>query len=158
MAIVALGADHAGFPLKEELKAWLTGRGLRVLDFGTHSAEPVDYPDYAVVVADAVTAGIAERGVLACGTGVGMAIAANKIAGIRAVVAPDVFTARISREHNDTNVLALGARVTPAPVAVEILHAWMGTRFAGGRHALRVDKLARLDGVRRERALHVAAR
>jgi ribose 5-phosphate isomerase B len=144
MTAVALGADHAGFALKEELKAWLLARGHPVLDFGTHTAEAVDYPDYAGRVAGAVSAGGAARGVLVCGTGIGMAMAANKVPGVRAAVCLDVEMARMSREHNDANVLALGARLTERGRAVEILEVWLATPFAGGRHARRVEKLMAL--------------
>ena len=152
MALIALGADHAGFALKQELKAWLLDRGHLVLDFGTDCAEPVDYPDFAIAVAGAVQGTTAERGVLVCGSGIGMAIAANKVAGIRAAVAADTGTARLSREHNDTNVLALGARTTGFEVAVDVLQAWLETPFAGGRHARRLGKLEALDALRREDA------
>ncbi len=145
MTAIALGADHAGLPLKEDLKAWLIERGHEVVDCGTQSSESVDYPDYAAAVAGAVTAGKAERGVLVCGTGIGMAIAANKVPGIRAAACTDAYTARLSREHNDTNVLALGARVTAREAAIEILATWLGAEFAGGRHARRVEKLVALD-------------
>jgi ribose 5-phosphate isomerase B len=148
MAAIALGADHAGFPLKEDLKTWLIGRGHEVVDCGTQSSESVDYPDYAAAVAGAVTSGKAGRGVLVCGTGIGMAIAANKVAGVRAAACTDAYTARLAREHNDTNVLALGARITARESAIEILDAWLGAEFAGGRHARRVEKLAALDGSR----------
>ncbi len=145
MKAIALGADHAGFPLKEELKSWLIGRGYDVVDCGTQSAESVDYPDYAAAVAGAVTAGKAGWGVLVCGTGLGMAMAANKVPGIRAAACTDVYTARLSREHNDTNVLALGARITARDSAIEILEAWLAAEFAGGRHARRVAKLAAIE-------------
>jgi RpiB/LacA/LacB family sugar-phosphate isomerase len=148
MAQIAVGADHAGLSLKEAIKAWLTQHGHRVQDFGTHTPDSVDYPDFAAAVAGAVRSGTAERGVLVCGTGIGMAIAANKVPGIRAVVAPDVPTARISREHNDTNVLALGGRTTTPAAAVQILETWLTTDFAGGRHTQRVAKMAELDGSR----------
>jgi len=148
MAHIALGSDHAGLDLKEAVKAWLTGRGHRVSDLGTHSTDSVDYPDFAAAVAGAVRAGTAERGVLVCGTGIGMAIAANKVPGIRAVVAPDAATAKISREHNDTNVLALGGRTTRPDAAFEIVRTWLDTAFAGGRHARRVEKVGELDGSR----------
>jgi ribose 5-phosphate isomerase B len=144
MTAVALGADHAGFALKEDLKAWLIARGHRVLDYGTYGPEAVDYPDYAARVAEAVRAGGAVRGVLVCGTGIGMAMAANKIPGVRAAVCLDVEMARMSREHNDANVLALGARLTAPGRALEILEVWLGTPFAGGRHARRVEKLMAL--------------
>lgn len=145
MTAIALGADHAGFPLKEDLKVWLIGRGYEVVDCGAQSSESVDYPDYAAAVAGAVTAGKAERGVLVCGSGIGMAMAANKVPGIRAAACADVYTARLSREHNDANVLALGARITARDAAVEILGAWLAAEFAGGRHARRVDKIAALE-------------
>ncbi|HEV8473740.1 MAG TPA: ribose 5-phosphate isomerase B [Methylomirabilota bacterium] len=158
MALIAIGADHAGFALKQELKAWLTARGHQVLDHGTHSTDSVDYPDYAASVASAVRDGGAQRGVLVCGSGIGMAIAANKVAGVRAAVAGDAETARLSREHNDTNVLALGARLTAPARATEVVQTWLETAFEGGRHARRVDKLARLDGARKEQAVDAAAR
>lgn len=147
MTVIALGADHAGFSLKEDLKAWLIDQGYRVLDFGTHSLAAVDYPDYAALVADAVTTGSAARGVLVCGTGIGMAMAANKVRGTRAAACTDAHMARMSREHNDANVLAIGARLTASSRAREILEAWLVTPFAGGRHAQRVGKLAALDHV-----------
>jgi ribose 5-phosphate isomerase B len=145
MTVIAIGADHAGYSLKEDLKAWLVGGGHQVLDFGTHSLESVDYPDFAGPVADAVTSGAAARGVLVCGTGMGMAMAANKLDGVRAAVCLDPLMARMSREHNDANVLALGARLTEGRSAVEILQAWLETAFAGGRHVRRVDKLMALE-------------
>jgi ribose 5-phosphate isomerase B len=156
MSVIALGADHAGFPLKEEVKAWLRGRGHHVLDYGTDSADSVDYPDFAVRVAEAVVIGSAARGVLVCATGVGMAIAANKVHGVRAAVCVDVDTARLSREHNDTNVIALGARITPIGFAIPILEVWLKTDFAGGRHARRVEKLTALE--RGEGVPHAPAR
>jgi ribose 5-phosphate isomerase B len=145
MTVVAVGADHAGFHLKEAVKAWLLGRGHDVRDFGTDSTESVDYPDYAAAVATAVSRGAADRGVLVCGTGIGMAIAANKIAGIRATPCPDEASARISRQHNDTNVLALGARTTSDAAAIAIVGAWLETAFEGGRHNRRLDKVAALE-------------
>lgn len=145
MRVIALGADHAGFLLKENLKAWLTARGHRVLDFGTDSAAAVDYPDYAARVAEAVGAGTAERGVLVCGTGIGMAIAANKVAGIRAAPCADRDAARLSREHNDANILTLGARILEGTTATAVLETWLVTDFAGGRHARRVAKLMALE-------------
>ncbi len=145
MTAIALGADHAGFPLKEDLKSWLIGRGYEVVDCGTQSTESVDYPDYAAAVASALTAGKAGRGVLVCGSGIGMAIAANKVPGIRAAACTDAYTARLSREHNDTNVLTLGARITARDSAIEILEVWLAAAFAGGRHVQRVDKLGSIE-------------
>jgi ribose 5-phosphate isomerase B len=147
MHSVALGADHAGWELKEALKAWLMDAGCQVLDFGTHGPDSVDYPDYALQVAEAVTVGKVERGVLVCGTGIGMTIAANKVPGIRAALCGDVFTARMSREHNDANVLALAGRLTGRETGLEILRAWLDTPFAGGRHARRLDKIGEMERV-----------
>jgi ribose 5-phosphate isomerase B len=156
--MIALGADHAGFPLKENLKSWLASHGHEVVDVGTHSTDAVDYPDVAALVARAVREGNVERGILVCGSGIGMAIAANKILGIRAAVAGDVETARLSRAHNDANVLALGARVTDAPTAIAVMRVWLATAFEGGRHARRVGKLTELDEVRARETEHAAAR
>jgi ribose 5-phosphate isomerase B len=158
MAIIALGADHAGYTLKEKLKTWLAADGHRIIDHGTHSTDSVDYPDYAAAVAESVRAGEAERGVLVCGSGIGMAMAANKVAGARAAVAADADVARLARQHNDANVLALGARLTAPVHALAIVQAWLATPFEGGRHARRVDKLTQLDGVRKEQVLDAAAR
>src|SRR5215468_9920048 len=135
MLSVALGADHAGWELKEALKSWLMEAGYQVLDFGTHSPDSVDYPDYAQQVGEAVAVGKVDRGVLVCGTGIGMAMAANKVPGVRAAACSDAFTARMSREHNDANVLALGARITSREAAIEILELWLASEFADGRHA-----------------------
>ena len=158
MAVIAIGADHAGYALKEKLKAWLVADGHRVIDHGTHSTDSVDYPDYAAAVAETVRDGAAERGVLVCGSGIGMAMAANKVSGVRAAVAGDPGVARLARQHNDTNVLALGARLTAPMHALDVVQAWLATPFEGGRHARRVDKLAQLDGVRREQAVDATAR
>jgi ribose 5-phosphate isomerase B len=158
MTVVALGADHAGFPLKEDLKAWLISRGHDVVDLGTQSAESVDYPDFAVGVAGAIAAGKAACGVLVCGTGIGMAMAANKMPGVRAANCSDAYTARMSREHNDANVLALGARIMARDAAIEILETWLGAEFAAGRHARRVEKIAARDRVREQECRDAAAR
>lgn len=155
MAVIALGADHAGWTLKEVIKAWLGERGHQVRDFGTHAADSVDYPDYASLVGEAVSTGAVERGVLVCGTGIGMAIAANKVPGVRAAACADTFTARLAREHNDTNVLALGARVIGRDDAIQIVSVWLETAFAGDRHARRVAKLTALE--RKEHPWHVPA-
>ena len=142
---IAVGADHAGWTLKESLKAWLLERGHDVIDFGTHSPDSVDYPDYAAQVGESVAVGKVDRGLLVCGTGLGMAIAANKIPGIRAVACNDLLAARMSREHNDANVLALGGRLLGREAALEILGTWLETPFAGGRHVQRVEKIAALE-------------
>jgi ribose 5-phosphate isomerase B len=143
---VALGADHAGVALKRDVKSLLTDLEADILDFGTDTDASVDYPDYAQTVATAVVDGRADYGILICGTGIGMAMAANKIAGVRAAPACDVETARLSREHNNANILALGARTTPIDRAMAIVRVFLATSFAGGRHARRVGKIAALEG------------
>jgi ribose 5-phosphate isomerase B len=145
--IIALGADHAGFEYKEKAKAYLSSRGMTVKDFGTTSTESTDYPDYAVPVADAVAGGDAELGILVCGTGIGMAITANKHAGIRAANVESVLAARMSREHNDANVLAIGARLISWDLAVQIIETFLSARFEGGRHQRRVDKIHSLTNL-----------
>jgi len=142
---VAIGADHAGYALKETLAMYMRKRGIEVIDFGTHGPDPVDYPDYARVVAEAVARGEADFGVLICGTGVGMAITANKVAGIRAAAVSDVYSARMSRAHNDANILCMGGRVVGPGLAIEILETWLRTPFEGGRHARRVEKIRALE-------------
>jgi RpiB/LacA/LacB family sugar-phosphate isomerase len=142
---VALASDHAGFSEKEHLKEICQSLGLEIEDFGPGSDESVDYPDFARLVAEAVSAGRAERGVLICGSGTGMAIAANKVPGVRAAVAWNQETARLSRQHNDANVLAIGARTTPPAEISSIVRAWFETPFEGGRHALRVAKIRDLE-------------
>lgn len=146
---IALGADHAGVDLKNQLKARLQSQGFVCRDFGPSTSASVDYPDFAADVGRSVAAGDADRGILVCGSGLGMAIAANKIAGIRAVAVHDQESARLSREHNDANVLALGARLTPAERASELVDIFLNTSFSGGRHQQRVDKLAALDRIPR---------
>jgi ribose 5-phosphate isomerase B len=142
---IAIGADHGGFDLKEELKTYLSAWGYTVLDHGTHSREAVDYPDFAEAVANAVVRGEASRGVVIDSAGIGSSIAANKVPGARAALCYDRATARNSREHNDTNILSLGARLIPSEVAREILAAWLETPFAGGRHQKRVDKILAIE-------------
>jgi ribose 5-phosphate isomerase B len=136
-----IASDHAGFELKEKLKRALDGMGLAYRDLGTSSTDPVDYPDQAHALAEAVSRGEAERGLLVCGSGQGMAMAANRHRGVRAAVAADTETARLSREHNDSNVLALGGRLVDHGAAERILEVWLETPFAGGRHAGRVAKI-----------------
>lgn len=138
---IAFGADHAGFALKEALKAHAAAAGHEVLDLGTHSTESVDYPDFGRAVGAAVAAGEAGRGVVVCGTGIGMAIAANRVKGIRAGVPNDLFATLLMREHNDANVVAFGARLIATPLAEAILDLFLKTPFAGGRHERRVRKL-----------------
>ncbi len=145
VSTIALGADHAGYELKEALKGWLINNGFQVLDLGTHSTESVDYPDYAALVGESVADHKVERGLLVCGTGIGMTVAANKVPGVRAALCGDLYTARMSREHNDANVLVLGGRLMGADMAADILHVWLETDFAGGRHARRVEKIADIE-------------
>ena len=146
---IALGADHAGVVLKEQIKERLDERGMSYTDFGTDGTDSVDYPDFATTVAREVASGAYDRGVLICGTGIGMAIAANKVAGVRAAPVVDEQSAVLSREHNNANVLALGARVTGAEQALRLLDLFLDTPFAGGRHQRRIDKLTALDQVPR---------
>ena len=142
---IALGADHAGFRMKGGLRDLLTQMGHMVVDMGTTGEESVDYPDFAEKVARAVSTGAAERGVLICGTGIGMSMAANRISGVRAAVVTDLFTAEMSRRHNDANVFCAGARVLSPEKMAEALKMWLATPFDGGRHQQRVDKINRLD-------------
>jgi ribose 5-phosphate isomerase B len=142
---VALGADHGGFQLKEAIKGWLSELGVEWADFGTFSEESCDYPDYAREVAIRVARGEYDRGILVCGSGIGMCIAANKVPGVRAALCHDVYSARVTREHNDSNVLTMGARVVGPGLAREILEVWLKTPFAGERHARRVAKIGELE-------------
>ena len=137
---IAIGCDHAGVPVKQALVETVLADH-DVEDFGTDSSEPVDYPDIAVSVARAIADGDAERGVLICGTGIGMAMAAGKIAGIRAATCTEPFSAELSRRHNDANILCLGARVIGTGMAKRITEAWLSTGFEGGRHARRIKKI-----------------
>jgi ribose 5-phosphate isomerase B len=138
---ISLGADHAGFALKEELKKALAERGHDVVDHGTASAESTDYPDYAVPVGEDVAQGRADRGVLVCSTGVGMSITANKIHGVRAALAMNPEEVRLTREHNDANVIALGGMFFSPAQAMELIEIFLNTEFHGGRHARRVSKI-----------------
>jgi ribose 5-phosphate isomerase B len=140
-----IGSDHAGFDCKEAIKPFLAGLGHTVRDAGTSGHEACDYPDYALAVARAVAAGEADRGVLICGTGIGMSISANKVAGIRAAILADPLSTRLSRSHNDTNVACLGARVQRVEDMQSLLRLWLETPFEGGRHARRLDKIAAVE-------------
>jgi len=142
---IAIGADHAGFELKNQLGAALRKSGHEVCDFGTNSAESTDYPDYARQVAKAVAAGTAERGLLVCGSGVGMSIAANKVKGIRAALGVNLEEVRLTRAHNNANVLTLGARFIEPALAGELVQAFLETPFEGGRHERRVAKLSQME-------------
>ena len=142
---IAIGCDHAGFELKEHLKAFLESEGHKVEDCGTYDEQSVDYPDFASKVADAVAAGSTERGLLICGTGLGMSMTANKVKGIRAALCHDSYTARMAREHNDANILVRGGRGTGKGLAEEIASIFMTTPFAGGRHTRRVEKIIKRE-------------
>ena len=142
---IAIAADHAGYEEKEQLKPLLSELGIQFEDLGTASPESVDYPDYARRVAEKVARGEADQGLLVCGSGTGMAIVANKVAGVRAAVAWTEETARLAREHNDANVLSLGARVTPAEDLPKIVRAWFAAKFSGGRHTERVEKIRAIE-------------
>ena len=144
---IALAADHAGFQLKQELLARLTQQGHAVIDLGTHSEAPVDYPDSAVAVGTALRQGQADRGIIVCGSGAGVSIAANKIPGIRAAVCHDTYTAHQAVEHDDMNVLCLGARVIGAALAFDLVHTFLGARFTGEeRHQRRLNKILAIEG------------
>ena len=143
---IALGSDHAGFELKEDLRAYLAELKIEALDLGTYSEESADYPDVAVKVAEKVSRGEVDRGLLICGTGIGMSIVANRFAGVRAALCHDLYTARISREHNNANILALGGRLMGKGLAREMLKVFLETEFQGGRHERRIRKIAALEG------------
>ncbi len=143
---IAIAADHAGFALKEQLRRKLAQDGHEVADYGTATADSCDYPDFAAQVAREVGEGRADRGVLVCSTGIGMAIAANKVAGVRAAPAQSEDEVRLTREHNDANVLTLGARYLDEPHASALVDIFLRTEFTGGRHARRVAKIAQLEG------------
>jgi ribose 5-phosphate isomerase B len=143
---IAIASDHAGYTEKEAIKQQLAQMGIEYEDFGTDSAETsVDYPDFAARVGHAVTTGEAERGILVCGTGIGVSIAANKIPGIRAALVWNPETAQLARTHNDANIIAVGARTTPPDTIKEIVATYLSNEFAGGRHARRVEKIAELE-------------
>ena len=145
MKKVLIASDHAGFVGKEDIKKILDQMGIGYLDLGPGSETSVDYPDFAELVATGVANGDAERGILVCGSGIGMQIAANKVPGVRAALAWNEETARLCRQHNDANVLAVGSRTTPAETIEKIVHAFLTTEFDGGRHQQRLDKISRLE-------------
>ncbi len=143
---IALGSDHAGYSLKEHLASWLAESGHAVYDLGTHNSDPVDYPDYAAAVASAVLDGRADRGIVICGSGAGASVAANKLNGIRASVAHDVYTAHQMVEHDDVNVLCLGSRVIGTALAEDLIQAFLGAKFTReDRHMRRLEKIRALE-------------
>ena len=141
---IGIGSDHGGFPLKEEIKKYFHEKGMEFVDYGTDSLESVDSPDYGKKVAEAVVAKEVDRAIVICGTGIGISIAANKVKGIRCALCGDTYSARMSREHNDANILALGARVLGVDLAIEIVGAWLISEFQGGRHERRVKKIGEI--------------
>jgi len=147
---VALATDHAGLPLKEPISDWLSAAGHEVVDFGVHSTEPVDYPDVIAPAARAVAVGDCELGIVLGGSGTGEQIVSNKIVGIRCVEASDPVTARLGREHNDANMLSMGARIVGREVALACVEAFMSASFEGGRHVRRVDKIRDLEAAERD--------
>ncbi len=142
---IAIGSDHAGFTLKEEIKKFLEEKGIEVIDFGTHSEDRVDYPDYAIPLAESVAKGEEDFGILICGTGIGMSIAANKVKGIRASLVSDVYSAHSAREHNNANILCMGGRVLGVELAKEVTNAWLNASFMGGRHERRINKISEYE-------------
>ena len=142
---IASASDHGGCELKEKIVELLKEQGLEVIDYGVDNPESVDYPDYGIKVANAVSKGIAERGILSCGTGIGMSIVANKFPDVRAALCYDMFTARMSRLHNHANILVLGGRVLDKEVALMMVDVWLRTGFEGGRHQRRLDKISEIE-------------
>jgi len=145
MVKIALGSDHGGYELKEYIKKHLEEKGVEYIDYGTKSTESVDYPEFGKKVAEAVKNGECERGIVCCGTGIGISISANKVPGIRCALCSDCYSARMSREHNNANVLALGARVTGRDLAFEIVDVWLKSEFQAGRHERRVNKITDIE-------------
>lgn len=139
---IAIGADHAGVAIKEDIIEVIQELGMEVIDLGCNCKDSVDYPDYAIPVAEKVASGEAQRGILICGTGIGMSITANKVEGIRCALVHDLFSAKATRQHNDSNVLAMGERIIGPGLAKEIAKVWLGTEYEGGRHAKRVGKIS----------------
>lgn len=142
---IALGSDHGGFNLKEEIKKHLKENNIEFEDFGTNCLDSCDYPDISLPLAQKVAAGEFDRGILICGTGIGIGIAANKVKGIRAALCHDTFSARATREHNDANILTMGERVIGKGLALDIVDIWLKTDFSGGRHQKRIDKITAIE-------------
>lgn len=146
MTMIAIGSDHAGYELKNEIIDYLVKQGYKVKDFGTNCKETsVDYSDYGLAVAEAINKGECEKGIVVCGTGIGISISANKVPGIRTALCTNSYMAKMSREHNNSNVLALGSRVTGIGLALDIVDTWLKTEFIGGRHKKRIDKIMEIE-------------
>jgi ribose 5-phosphate isomerase B len=142
---IGLACDHGGFELKEELKVFLKSMGTEPIDMGTFNKDSVDYPDFGILVAEKISHGELERGILICGTGIGMSIVANKFRGVRAALANDLYSSRFSREHTNANILVIGGRIVGRDLAKEIVKVWLETPFAGGRHKRRLEKIEALE-------------
>lgn len=142
---IGIGSDHGGYELKEELKKYMLEKGIDVIDYGTNDLTSVDYPDYGKIVAEAVVNKEVERGVVICGTGIGISIAANKVKGIRCALCSDTYSARMSMEHNNANMIALGGRVLGVDLAKEILSVYLNSTFQGGRHLRRIEKISEIE-------------
>ena len=142
---IAIGCDHAAYTFKEDIKAYLTEKGHTLIDKGCYSAERADYPDHGIAVGEAVASGEAERGVVICGSGIGISIAANKVKGVRCALCSEPLSARLSRNHNDANVLAMGARLIGLEMGKAIVDEWLVAEFEGGRHCGRIDKISRYE-------------
>jgi len=142
---IGLACDHGGFELKEELKAFLKSRGVEPIDMGTFNKDSVDYPDFGILIAEKISRGELEKGILICGTGIGMSIVANKFPGVRAALVNDLYSSRFSREHTDANILVIGGRIVGKDLAKEIVKVWLDTPFAGGRHKRRLEKIEALE-------------
>ena len=142
---IAIGSDHVALEFKKQIMAHLSSKGLLIKDFGAYTSERIDYCDYGFIVGEAVAAGEFDCGIIICGSGIGISIAANKVKGIRCVVCSEPYSAKLSREHNDTNVLALGARVVGIELAKMIIDEWLNTAFEGGRHAGRIEKITKYE-------------
>jgi ribose 5-phosphate isomerase B len=144
---IGLGSDHGGYELKEKIKEHLSDKGIEVVDYGTYSCESVDYPDFGEKAAKGVIAGECDRAIVSCGTGIGISIAANKVQGIRCALCAETYSARMAMEHNNSNMLSIGARVTGIDLALEIVDTWINSKFEGGRHERRVNKITEIERV-----------
>ena len=145
MELIGIASDHGGFDLKANIISFLSELGYELSDMGPENSDSVDYPDYGIKVAQAITKNNVSRGIVICGTGIGMSIVVNRFSGIRGALCSDVFTAKLSREHNDSNILIMGGRIVGHDLAKEIARVWLNTRFEGGRHLKRLDKITQLD-------------
>ncbi len=143
--IIGISSDHGGFELKQKIHDYLVNQGYEIRDMGCFDHDSVDYPDYAILVGEGIKNGEIHRGIIICGTGIGISISANKIPGVRAALCHDVYTARMSREHNNANILALGGRTTGKNISLRIVEEFMTAKFAGGRHERRVDKIRQIE-------------